>query len=342
MKAAVMEGPEEFVICDCPVPVPAENEVIVRVRACAVCGSDLTVYKIGMPGRILGHEFAGEIAETGHGVHGWKPGDRVTVEPQLNCGECHWCKTGRYNLCDGLQYTGLATDGGFSEYAAVPSYQLHALPENVSFEHGAIIEPLAVALRGVQRAGIEPGDTVAVFGCGGIGLFSMLWAKQLGAGRIIASDISPARLRAVSGLAGYTIDPSIGDITDEILNATGGLGADVVLECSGNSQAQVSAVETVRKGGTVMLLGIGYETAPLPLMQVTMREIEIKGSLGYLSRFESDEFNRALASVASGEIDLSVFTPGIYGLEDVGKAFADSLHGKTTKAIVVTEQGGND
>jgi threonine dehydrogenase-like Zn-dependent dehydrogenase len=335
MKAAFMEGPERFVIRDVPDPVPSKGEVVIKVHACAVCGSDLTVYKMGIPDRILGHEFAGIIAETGPGIQNWKPGNRVAVEPLLICGECHWCRTGRYNLCEGLQYTGLATDGGFAEYVSVPSYQLRALPDNVPFEHGAVIEPLAVAFRGVRRAGIEPGDTVAVFGCGAVGLFSILWAKAHEAGTIIAADIAPERLKAAQRLTDFTFNPSECDSADEILRNTGGLGADVVLECSGNSHAQTSAVDSVRKGGTIMLLGIGYEPVPLPLMQVTMREIDIRGSLGYLSLRDTGEFNRSLTAVSSGGIDLSKIPFGTYSLNETGKAFADSLTGKTAKALVI-------
>jgi len=337
MKAAFMEGPEQFTVRECPVPSPSDNEVLIKVRACSVCGSDLTMYKMGMTDRILGHEFSGEIAGVGPGVKGWKPGDRVTIEPQLICGECHWCRTGHYNLCDSLQYTGLATDGGFAEYAIVPQYQLHRLPDTVSFEEGALMEPLAVSLRGVRRSGMKPGDAVAVFGCGAIGLFTILWAGHFQTGMIIASDVSAPRLEAAAKLADHTFNPTGGTLAEEIAELTGGLGADIVFECSGSSQAQTDAVDSVRKGGTVLLLGIGYESTPVPLMQLTMREVEMKGSLGYLSLSDEGEFSRALEAAASGSIDLSGIPFGTYTLDEVGKAFAASHHAETPKAIVVMQ-----
>ena len=335
MKAAIMEGPKQFVIKDLPKPSPGQSEVIVRTRACAVCGSDLTVYKLGIPDRILGHEFSGDIVELGDGVKDWKTGDRVVIEPQLSCGECHWCQTKQFNLCDSLEYTGLATDGGFAEFVRVPAYQLHRLPDNISYEQGALMEPLAVAIRGVRLSQIKPGDCVAVFGCGSIGLFTMLWARKMSAKKIIALDVVTARAEKARQLADNILNPAEITASEEIIKLTNNIGADVIFECSGNSQAQQEAIESVRKGGQIVLLGIGYEPAPIMFMQLTMKEIGLKGSLGYSSSSDDSEFLTAINTVASGDIDITRVPSTTFNLDSIGKAFEQSLHGDVAKAIVL-------
>jgi (R,R)-butanediol dehydrogenase / meso-butanediol dehydrogenase / diacetyl reductase len=335
MKAATMEGPKQFVIKDIPKPTPGPSEVIVRTRACAVCGSDLTVYKLGIPDRILGHEFSGDIVEIGDRVKGWKTGDRVVIEPQLSCGECHWCKTKQFNLCDSLEYTGLATDGGFAEFVRVPAYQLHLLPDNINYEHGALMEPLAVAIRGVRLSQIKPGDSVAVFGCGSIGLFTMLWARKMGAKKVIALDIVPTRAQQAQQLADSILNPAEITASEEIIKLTDNIGADIIFECSGNPQAQQDAIESVRKGGQIVLLGIGYEPTPVMFMQLTMKEIGLKGSLGYSSLTNDSEFLTAINAVTARDIDITRIPSNTFKLDDIGKAFEKSLNGDVAKAIVL-------
>jgi threonine dehydrogenase-like Zn-dependent dehydrogenase len=334
MKAAFMQGPGQFVIREVPEPSPGEKEVTLQVRACAICGSDLTVYKMGIAERILGHEFCGDIIAVGAGVKGWKPGDRAVVEPTIVCGECHWCKQGRFNLCDSLGYTGLASDGGLAAVARAPAYQLHPLPEEISYEYGAMIEPLSVALRGVQLSGLKSGDSVVVMGCGAVGLFTLLWARYKGAGKTIAVDVVPARVSAAAGLADVTLNAAEVDAVGEILALTQELGPEVIFECSGNSGAQVQAVNAVRKGGRIILLGIGYEPVPLMLAQLTLKEICLKGSLAYSSLSGSGEFCEAIEAIRSGGINMDKIPVHTYSLEEVGRAFEAVAHGEVAKAIV--------
>jgi (R,R)-butanediol dehydrogenase/meso-butanediol dehydrogenase/diacetyl reductase len=335
MKAALMEGPKQFIIKDLPKPSPGPSEVIVKVGACAVCGSDLTIYKLGVMDRVLGHEFAGEIVEVGDQVKDWKAGDRVVIEPQRACGECHWCRTKQYNLCDSLEYTGLATDGGFAEFAVVPSYQLRHLPDNVSYQQGALLEPLAVAIRGVRLSNIKPGDTTAVFGCGSVGLFTMLWARKTGAKKIIGLDVVPTRLDKARNLVDHALNPADIDVAEEIAKLTDNIGPDVIFECSGNTGAQQNTIESVRKGGQIVLLGIGYEPTPVMFMQLTTREIGLKGSLGYSSLTDDSDFAHAIHSLASHEIDITQLPSNTYNLDNIGEAFEKSLHGEVSKAIII-------
>jgi (R,R)-butanediol dehydrogenase/meso-butanediol dehydrogenase/diacetyl reductase len=335
MKAAFIESPKKFIIQDAPKPVPEANDVIVRVRACSICGSDLTVYKMGIEGRILGHEFSGDIAETGSQVKNWSPGDRVVVEPSIVCGECHWCKQGQYNLCGSLGYTGLATDGGFAEFARVPAYQLHRLPNELNYEQGALIEPLAVALRGVAFSKIEHGDTAVVFGCGSVGLGVMLWARYKGVRKIVAVDVVSARVAAAQKVADIALNSGEVDALTEILKITEDIGPEVVFECSGNMQAQEQAITAIQKGGRIVLLGIGYEPSQLMLSELIMKEISIKGSLGYSSIKGNGEFPEAIQAVKSGAINLQLIPTQTFSLEDIGEAFESVSHGQTAKATIL-------
>jgi L-iditol 2-dehydrogenase len=335
MKAALMEGPQQMLVKDLPRPVPESREVLVRVKACAICGSDLTVYKMGLPERVLGHEFAGEIVEIGSLVQDWKIGDRVVVEPSIVCGECYWCRHQKYNLCDALGYTGLATDGGLAEYARVPVYQLHHLPDAVSYEQGALIEPLSVALRGVNFAGTGPEDKVAVFGCGAVGLFAMLWARSLGVKQIVAIDVVQSRLAAACKLADTCLNSAEKDVSVELTALMDDLGPDVIFECSGHSRAQSEAVNAVRKGGRVILLGMGYDTTEISFMQLTMKEVCLKGSLGYNSRQGQGEFRDTIAALKNKKIDPLTVPVQKFNLNEVGRVFESLLHGEIVKAIMV-------
>ncbi len=335
MKAAVMEGPKQFVIKDMPKPSPDKSEVLIRVRACAVCGSDLTMYKLGVGDRVFGHEFSGDIVELGQGVKNWSVGDRVVIEPSIVCGECYWCKKQQYNLCSSLGYTGLSTDGGFAEFAKVPAYQLHRLPDELSYEQGSLIEPLAVALRGVQLSELEQGDSIAVFGCGAVGLFAILWARRLGAGRIIATDIVEPRRKAAGKLADFVLDSAQTNLGEEITKLTDGMGPRIVYECSGSKDAQLQAIDTVQKGGQVILLGIGYEPTPVMFISMTTKEITVKGSLGYSSLAGKGEFPTTIESLKSKKIDIKDIPVLTVSLDNIGKAFEASLHGDTAKAIVL-------
>jgi (R,R)-butanediol dehydrogenase/meso-butanediol dehydrogenase/diacetyl reductase len=335
MKAAMMEGPKQFVIKDVPEPPLGKSDVLIRVHACAICGSDLTMYKLGVRDRILGHEFSGEIVDKGEEIKDWRIGDRVVIEPSIVCGECYYCRKHQYNLCSSLGYTGLSTDGGFAEFARVPAYQLHHLPAELSYEQGALIEPLAAALRGVKLSRLEPGDSAAVFGCGIIGLFTMLWARNSGAAKIIATDVVEPRIDAGKSLADFVLNPTKSNVVEEITKLTDNVGPRIAYECSGSTEAQLQAINVVQKGGRVILLGIAYEPAAVMLISLTTKEIEVKGSVGYSSLRGIGEFPTAIESLRSKEIDTKKLPLLTVSLRDIGRAFEASLHGDVAKAIVI-------
>jgi len=320
-------------IKDVPEPSAGEGEVVVRVKACAICGSDLSIYKLGVSDRILGHEFSGEIVEVGTGVKNWKSGDRIVAEPQITCGECFFCRRNETNRCLNVGFTGLSIDGALAEYVKFPAYQLHQLPAEISYEQGAMIEPLAVALRGVQQSGLKFGDTAAVFGLGIIGLFSVVWASAFGADRVVGMEVTDARIKVGERIMDVVVDPAKVDPVEEIAKLTSGIGPHVIYECSGNPNAQNQAIAAVRRGGTIMLLGMSYEPIPCMFLAVSTKEITIKGSVAYSTG--SEEFPTTIQALRSKKIDISKIPVLEVGLDDVNRAFEASLHGDVAKAIVI-------
>ncbi|OGO05827.1 MAG: hypothetical protein A2Y60_06105 [Chloroflexi bacterium RBG_13_54_9] len=340
MKAAILVGPQKIEVKDVPAPKPGPGEVVVRVRACAVCGSDLAIFMwgpgvLGVEQRIMGHEFSGDIAEIGEGVEGWNVGDRVVIEPTVACLKCHYCTRHQYNRCLSVGSDGIVIDGAFAEFVKVPAYQLHRLPDEVSYAEGALIEPLAVALHGIWRSGMKPGDTVAVLGAGPIGLLTMLWARKGGASKVFATEIAERRSANAKVLADVVLNPSQTDIVSEIIAQTDGLGPDIIFECSGNATAQVQALTLVRKGGRVVVLGVGHENTPMPSHLVLTREITIIGSHAYASLLGNGEFPKCIEFVRSRRIDLSLISTTRIRLDDVAeKGFMGSTEDRGGKVII--------
>ncbi len=337
MKATFMTGPESCEIRDIPTPKPGEKEVLIRVRACGICGSDIGLYKMGMEDRILGHEFSGDIAAVGAGVSGWKEGDRVVVEPLLPCWECYWCKHGKHNLCPYLGYTGIMDDGGFAEYVKVPVYQLHRLPDEVSYLQGALVEPLSVSLHGVLNSIMRPGDTVMVSGCGIIGLFALLWARTLGAGLMIASEVSEARIAAAEKLADVVLNPTQVDLAQEIGSLTNEVGPRVLFECSGVPTVQAEAINLVARGGQVVLLGVSYDLVPVSLMDITTRGISVIGSIAYSSLDGEGEFPMTLEFLRTKRINPEIVPLTTMPLEQIGEGFKAAKAGKYAKVVIIPD-----
>lgn len=288
MKALVLRQYKQLDLLDVPKPEPAPGEIVVRVRACGICGSDVHGFD-GSTGRrippiIMGHEASGEVASAGSGVSRFKEGDRVTFDSMVSCGECHYCRKGFFNLCDRRQVLGVSCgefrrDGAFAEYVAVPERIAVHLPPSVSFEHAAMIEPISVALHAVNITPVQVGDTGLVIGAGMIGLLTLQTLRLAGATRIFVSDIDDARLKLARDLgADETFNPRTTDIKQEILARTNGRGVDVAMEAVGATEPIQTAIACVRKGGTVTLIGNITPNIDLPLQPVVTREIRLQGS----------------------------------------------------------------
>jgi L-iditol 2-dehydrogenase len=308
LKALVMEAYKEFYLREVPAPVPAAGEVLVRVRACAVCGSD--VHGIdGSTGRrqppvIMGHEAAGEIAALGEGVDGWNLGDRVTFDSTVYCGECDACRAGAVNLCANRRVLGVSCDeykkdGAFAEYVAVPRRILYRLPENVSFEEAAMVEPLSIACHSMTRATIPEGGRVLVVGVGTIGLLALQVARSLGAGQLIALDVDEARLQLAREQGAQALDSRDTEALNKALQLTGGAGFDMAVDCTGIGATADLAIRSAKLNGSVVLVGNLAQRIDFPLQLVVTRQLSLFGSCA-----SAGEYPLCLDMIASGQVDV--------------------------------------
>ncbi|MDQ2732802.1 MAG: alcohol dehydrogenase catalytic domain-containing protein [Armatimonadota bacterium] len=336
MKAARLYAPGDIRFEETPTPQPQPGEAIVRIRSVGVCASDLHFYRNGEIGgqgftepALLGHECAGEIAALGDpaGAHertgSWKVGDRVAMEPTRPCGVCDLCCTGHYNICRKLRFAGQPPEaGGFCEYLVVPLERLFHLPDALSFEEGAMVEPVAVAVHAVKLAGVQSGSSVAVLGGGAIGLSILQVAAAYGAGPLFLSEPLPFR-RGLAGRVGATtvIDPTAEDPEEVIRAGTGGAGVDVAFEASGSAEAPAQCCTWVGSGGTLCLVGIPDEDElVLPASVIRRREMTIRTVRRYCNDFEE-----ALRLIAFGAVNAKLFTTHHFSLADTDKAFAAAV-----------------
>ncbi|WP_330948666.1 2,3-butanediol dehydrogenase [Virgibacillus sp. MG-45] len=312
MKAAVWYGKYDVRVESTHEPVVEPGKVKVKVEWAGICGSDLHAYHGAgvqqnephpvsgeMAPLTLGHEFAGVITEVGEGVSDFVVGDRVAIEPLIYCGECEYCKENHYNKCNSVGFIGLNANGGFAEYVVLMPNMLHKLPEKVSLEEGALVEPTAVALHAVKQSKLKVGDKVAVFGVGLIGLLTIMAAKAAGATDIFAVDMSPERLlKAQEVGATHTINPAEENAVETILKLSNG-GVDVAYEAAGVEITLGNALSSVKKGGEIMVLSIIPEPVKVDILQLTFKEANITSTLAYRSIFPE-----VIALIASGVLDV--------------------------------------
>ncbi len=313
-------------------PEIGATDVLVAVKACGICGSDVHGMD-GSTGRrrppiVMGHEAAGVIARVGSAVKNWKEGDRVTFDSTIYCGECEHCRRGEVNLCHNRRVLGVSCEdyrqpGAFADYVAVPQHIVYRLPEKLSFEHAALIEPFTIALHAFRRRPTQLNDTVVVIGCGMIGLAIVQVLRNAGCGRIIAIDTAADRLQQAKAVgAGEIIDSSKGDGTAQILAATRGLGADHVFEAVGLGATIDMAVRGVRKGGVVTLVGNVAPKVELPLQLVVTREISLFGSCA-----SAGDYPACLDMMARGDLDPAPLLSAVAPLSE-GASWFNRLHAR--------------
>jgi len=297
MKALVLEKYKHLVYKDVPDPDPDPDEVIVRVKACGICGSDIHGYD-GSSGRripplIMGHEASGVIAKTGSGVKGWKAGDRVTFDSTVYRMDDWFTLHGLYNLSDNREVMGVSPgtyrrNGAFAEYIAIPQHILYKLPENVNFNQAAMVEPVAVALHAIKISGIHSGDTCVVVGAGVIGTFIIKLLRLSGASCIIAIDVNDNKLlNAEKAGADFTILSSYDSIPEKIKSLNSGRGADIAFEAMGLPESVKTAIYAVRRGGKVVLIGNLTPVIDFPLQAVVTGEIKVLGSCAICGEYEA-------------------------------------------------------
>jgi len=326
MKALVLREYRRLVIEDFAVPQLQPDEVLVRVRACGICGSDVHGMD-GSSGRrippiIMGHEAAGVIAEVGGGVTGWNAGDRVTFDSTVYCGDCWYCNRGKINLCENRRVLGVSCGdyrrhGAFAEYVGVPQRILYRLPDSLSFEQAAMVEAVSVAVHAVKRTPLAVDAFVHVVGAGMIGLLVIQALHAAGCERIIAVDLDDSRLAvAAKRGASHTFRADDSALLNKIRALTGGRGADAAFEVVGLSQTVNMAIESVRKGGSVTLVGNLKPQVELPLQAVVTRELTLIGTCA-----SAGEYPECLDLIASGKINVTEFISATPPLEEGAQWF---------------------
>lgn len=330
MKALTLKEYGKFVYGDVPDPQIEENEVLVAVKACGICGSDVHGMD-GSTGRrlppvIMGHEAAGTIAQVGARVKGWSVGDRVTFDSTIWCGECWRCRRGEINLCEHRRVLGVSCadyrrNGAFAQYVAVPQHILCRIPAEVSFSHAAMTEPLAVAFHAVRLARPEVGESAVVVGAGMIGLLIIQVLRASGCGTIVAFDIDRNKLRRARELgADLGLDSSSPESVQQVLQRTEGRGADFALEAVGISAAVGSALSAVRMGGRVVLVGNLSPRIELALQTVVTRQLTLLGSCA-----SQGEYPASLDLIARGRVNVESFISARAPLSE-GAAWFDRLY----------------
>ena len=342
MKAAILYAPNDMQLALLDDPVLQPGDLILRVRAATICGTDIRVYRgrktagIRYPS-VIGHEFSGEIVATG-GSQGHVPGMRVGVCPAIPCGRCAQCLRGMENLCPDLQAIGYEIDGAFAEYIRIPARavelgNVHVLSDTVTDSDAALIEPLACVLNGQNKVGLQQGDTVVILGAGPIGALHVKLARLRGASRVIVSEPNAAR-RAAALVAGadVVIDPTAGDLRAAVRSETRGQGADVVICAIGIPALAAQAVGLAARGGRVSLFA-GFtkgEMGTLDINAIHYDELRVTGSFGLSRR----DYEDALNMVTDGRIDLRDMVTHRYGLHEVAAAFAMAESGAAMKVAI--------
>ncbi|MGK5638559.1 NAD(P)-dependent alcohol dehydrogenase [Streptomyces sp. URMC 126] len=337
MRAAVLHGPEDLRIEERPVPLPGPGQVLVRVEAVGICGSDVHYYRHGRIGEfvvrapmVLGHEPGGTVVATGPGVRRLRPGQLVSVEPGVPCGRCAQCRPGRYNLCPDVSfYATPPVDGALCEYVAVDEDFAHPVPEPLNAESAALLEPLSVGVWACRKARVSPGSRVLVTGAGPIGLVAAQTARAFGATEVVVTDVSPHRLALARDLGATAVL----DVTATRL-ADSGFEPDVLLECSGVPAVADEAIRTVGRAGRAVLVGMGGDSVSLPLAHVQNFEIEVTGTFRYAGTWPT-----AIALAASGEVELLRLVSHRYGLGDAERALTAGARDRTAvKPLVLPRE----
>ncbi len=334
-----MHGIDDVRIDEVDFPQMKEGEVLIKMKSAGVCGSDVHFYKHGKIGShvvekpmILGHECAGEIVEVAKDVKDFEAGDRVAIEPGYTCRKCIYCKSGRYNLCPDVTF--MATppiDGAYVEYVAWPADFVFHLPDNMTYDHGALMEPLAVGMHAVRRSRLKPGDPVVILGAGTIGLVTILSAKAAGAGEIIVADLEEARLGMAWKVgATKTINASEENTVDVVKDLTQGFGADIVFETAGSVPTTQQTIELAARGGRIVWVGLaGEDVFPMPVLQVIDKEVDIMGIFRY-----ANVYPYAIQLVSNGRMDIDPLVTHRYNLDDVKEAL-DVAHERRDGAVKV-------
>ncbi|MFI7118403.1 zinc-dependent alcohol dehydrogenase family protein [Amycolatopsis sp. NPDC049868] len=328
MRAAIVDKPGEIRVGEVPDPKPGDRQVVVKVGACGICGTDLHIADGHFPPTpypiVPGHEFAGEIVELGADVPGgWKIGDRVAVDPSLFCGYCKPCRSGRGNLCENWNATGDTVDGAFAEYVAVPSANCYRMPDTMTWEQGALVEPVSCAVHGVRRIGVEAGERFLVVGAGTMGLIMQQLLQRAGA-QVTVVDRNTARLGRAMDLGAAAVAGDVKDLDDEKF--------DAAADCTGAAPAIEAAFDSLQRGGRLLVFGVAPAEARVALspFRIYNDEITVVGSMAVMN-----SFGAALDLVADGAVDTAALLTDTLPLEQYPDALALMRSGAGLKVQVI-------
>ena len=341
MKALVLNSPLDLAVRDIPDPgAPGPGEVRVRVQSVGICGSDVHYYEHGRIGdfvlrapMVLGHEAAGVVEALGEGVESLAPGDTVAMEPGVPCGDCRECMTGRYNLCKDVRFWATPPyDGVLAENVNHPAALAFRLPDHMSTEEGALMEPLAVGVHACERGGVRPGCVVAVNGAGTIGCVTLLAALAYGASQVIVADVVPARLERARELgAAAVVDARSESLAEAVMAATGGRGADVGVECSGHPGGPQTLIDASAPAGRVVLVGMGPQPTSIDTVAAMVKEVDLATVFRYANAYPT-----AIELTAAGRVPVAQLVTDRFEFEESVRAFeyARSPRPDTCKVMI--------
>jgi 2-desacetyl-2-hydroxyethyl bacteriochlorophyllide A dehydrogenase len=337
MYGAVFHGVGKNVTVErVPKPVVRKpDDVLIRVRACGVCGTDLAILEGRHPASspvILGHEYAGEVVDLGAGIKNLKKGDRVVVDPNIKCGTCLSCRSGRQNLCENYTTLGIYLNGGFAEYNVAPYSTVYRLPADMDWKDAALVEPVACAINGVRKSRMKPGETVVVFGAGPMGLIWLALAKHSGATSLVSVEISENRREVARRIGADTVlDPNKQSPSELIKKMTGERGADVVVDAVGNPKIVSEALKMIGAGGRVMLFGTNPMSAEVPInpYNIMHEEKEIIGS--YIANYT---FIPAIETMYRKVVPSDILFTHEFPLNEISKAFETHKRGESIKILI--------
>lgn len=345
MLQQVMTAPYEIEFREVPVPEPGEGQILVRIHKIGICGSDIHVYHGKHPFTSYpvtqGHEVSGEVAAVGEKVENFAVGQRVTIEPQVVCGKCHPCRHGKYNLCEELKVMGFQTTGTASSYFAVDQERVTPLPEEMGYEEGAMIEPLAVAVHAVRRFGDVAGKCVAVLGAGPIGNLVAQTAKGLGAAKVMITDVSDYRLELASGKCGVdaAVNTKRKNFGEALVETFGPDKADVIYDCAANDVTMGQAIKYARKGSTIILVGVYAGMANVDLAVLNDHELDLNTTMMY----RHEDYVKALELVSKGLVKLEPLMSKVFPFRKYLEAYQyiDANRETTMKVLIdVQDQEG--
>lgn len=342
MKGVIKEKPEAGAVYreDLPIPEVKDNEILIKVKATAVCGTDMHIYpwtewaqeRLKLP-MVFGHEFAGDVVEIGSSVKSIKVGDRVAGETHIPCNECYQCQVGNRHICENMKIIGVQTPGSFAEYISIPVDCAWKLDDSISYEIGAMLEPMGVAVHGVLSGEIG-GKTVAIYGCGPIGLMAVGTAAACGASKIFAMDVFDDKLEVAKKMgADITLNSMKDNVVKEILEKTDGRGVDVVIDYTGNPKAIQEGFKVLRIRGRYTMVGLPNDLVSLDLSEdIIYKEARVNGVTG---RLMYETWWQCNALLKSGKFDIAPAIGNIYPLKDFEKAFKDIENGCPGKMILI-------